>query len=332
MSVEGGEESQQALRGRNRGTCLEMVWVDQEMCTQKDMGSGEEHCTGSEAQIETFPGVRRGKFEGSFRSRNTIQMAGFEPHFQTEFPWNMEYVLFPAFTSGSLCLYRKLCLLGPCTTLRSASRSQTKSVTKTPLPLREGDFTATCVCLAACLWNGRGWGVCSYPAVNKKNKCQQHTMKWPMNLSPDANTLPVRWLIYQSTQGWDLTIEKKWNTDWAGASVSKSKSAGSHFPSSKMKRLLFLAKKMFWTSGVWKQLQIYEFLLNACSHQPLASTNEECRSYMCWACRGRCWDREGQLSSFPTFVPKLHMGITTWRCRSTVRSKVCLAQHPSRGQ
>lgn len=55
--MEGGEESQQAPRGGNRETCLETVWADQETDTQKDEGAGEEHCNGSEAQIETFFGL-----------------------------------------------------------------------------------------------------------------------------------------------------------------------------------------------------------------------------------------------------------------------------------
>lgn len=37
--MEGGKESQQAPRGRNRGTCLEMVWAEQETDTQKDEGA-----------------------------------------------------------------------------------------------------------------------------------------------------------------------------------------------------------------------------------------------------------------------------------------------------
>lgn len=221
------------------------------MDTQKGGGEGEEHCNGSEGQIETFFGCRRGKFEESFRFRNLTWMAVSEPRFQIKLLQGMEYGLPPTFTCVSLCSHRKMCLLGLCTTLPPASRSQTKSVTDAPLSLSGGDFTATHE--AACLWNAHGWGVCSYPAVNKENKCQQHSMKWPMNLGPDANVLPVRWLIYPSTRGWDLTVEKEWNTDRAGASVAESESAGSHFPSSEMERLLFLAKAMFWTLGVWKQ-------------------------------------------------------------------------------
>lgn len=52
--MEGGEESQQATRGRNRGTCLELIWTDQEADTEKEEGAEEEHCSASEAQIETL--------------------------------------------------------------------------------------------------------------------------------------------------------------------------------------------------------------------------------------------------------------------------------------
>lgn len=79
----------------------------------------------------------------------------------------------------------------------------------------------------------------------KSNKCQQCTMKCPRNLGPDANTLPVYWLINHCLQGWDLTLE--WNSDRGGALMAESKSAGSHFTSREMKRLLFLAKTVFWT-------------------------------------------------------------------------------------
>jgi len=49
--VEGGKESQQAPRGRNWETSLEMVWEAWETDTQTDEGAGEEHCNGSEAQV-----------------------------------------------------------------------------------------------------------------------------------------------------------------------------------------------------------------------------------------------------------------------------------------
>lgn len=56
--MEGGEENQQAPRGRNRRTCLETVWADQEIDKQKDEGAEGEHCKGSEAQIEALAGVQ----------------------------------------------------------------------------------------------------------------------------------------------------------------------------------------------------------------------------------------------------------------------------------
>jgi len=111
---------------------------------------GKSTATGQKHKYKLSLGCRTGKFEGWFMFRNTTEMAGFEPHFLSKFPRDMEYGLPPAATRSSLCLHGEVCLFGPGTTPPSASRSQTKSVTNMPLPLRGGDFTATC-CLAACL-------------------------------------------------------------------------------------------------------------------------------------------------------------------------------------
>lgn len=146
----------------------------------------------------------------------------------------------------SLCLHRQVCVTEPCTPCLLPVEGRQNLWPTHPW---EGGISlrhVLCDLSFKYPWVRHWLLTCS-----KSNKCQQCTMECPRNFGPHANTLPICWLIYHCMQGWDLILE--WNSDRAGALMAESKSAGSHFTSREMKRLLFLAKNVFWTSGLWKQ-------------------------------------------------------------------------------
>lgn len=170
------------------------------------------------------------------------QKAGFEP-FSTPRIWNVDCPS-PSHPSAYACTGRCVSLAHVHPTFCQWKADKISLWLTHLCPQEEG------ISLLMCMVT-HGWGIDSYLPCSKSNKCQQCTMKCPRNLGPDASTLPACWLIYHCMQRWDLTLE--WNSDRAGTLMAESKSAGSHFTSRKMKRLLFLAKTVFWTSGLWKQ-------------------------------------------------------------------------------